>query len=66
MQDADGEAAALLRPRLALAPIEMGEFDFADLDGWMREADQVIRRSQAVLDRFAPAPGPAVLPPDAA
>ncbi len=38
---------------LKLTPLERTEFDFSDLDDWMREADQVIRRSQAILDRLA-------------
>ena len=36
---------------LRLTPLERKEFEFSDLDDWMREADQLIRRSQAVLDR---------------
>ena len=35
---------------LQLTPLERKEFEFSDLDDWMREADQLIRRSQAVLD----------------
>ena len=38
---------------LRLTPIERKEFEFSDLDDWMREADQLIRRSQAVLDSIA-------------
>ena len=38
---------------LRLTPLERKEFEFSDLDDWMREADQVIRRSQAILDRLA-------------
>lgn len=38
---------------LRLTPLERGEFEFNDLDDWLREADQLIRRSQAVLDRLA-------------
>ena len=38
---------------LRLTPLERKEFEFSDLDDWMREADQLIRRSQAVLDRLA-------------
>ena len=38
---------------LRLTPLERTEFEFSDLDDWMREADQVIRRSQAILDRLA-------------
>ncbi len=40
---------------LRLTPLERKEFEFSDLDDWMREADQLIRRSQAVLDRLAQA-----------
>jgi hypothetical protein len=36
-----------------LTPLERREFDFSDLDRWMREADQAIRRTKAVLDRLA-------------
>ena len=36
-----------------LSPLTRKEFEFSDLDDWMREADQVIRRSQAILDRLA-------------
>jgi hypothetical protein len=36
-----------------LTPLERREFDFSDLDRWMREADQVIRRTKTVLDRLA-------------
>ena len=38
---------------LRLTPLERKEFEFSDLDDWMREADQLIRRSQAVLDEVA-------------
>ena len=38
---------------LRLTPLERKEFEFSDLDDWMREADQVIRRSQAILDGLA-------------
>jgi hypothetical protein len=38
---------------LGFTPLERKEFEFSDLDDWMREADQLIRRSQAVLDRLA-------------
>lgn len=31
---------------LRLTPLERTEFEFSDLDDWVREADQVIRRSQ--------------------
>ncbi len=40
---------------LRLTPLARKEFEFSDLDDWMREADQLIRRSQAVLDRLAQA-----------
>jgi hypothetical protein len=49
--------------RLALSPLERKEFDFTDIDRWMRQADEAIRRTKAVLDRFA-APVP-VAPPEA-
>ena len=38
---------------LRLTPLKRKEFEFSDLDDWMREADQLIRRSQAVLDDLA-------------
>ena len=38
---------------LQFTPLERKEFEFSDLDDWMREADQLIRRSQAVLDGVA-------------
>jgi hypothetical protein len=41
-----------------LTPLERREFDFSDLDRWMREADQAIRRTKAVLDRLAVQPSP--------
>lgn len=41
------------RPSLVLTPLERKEFEFSDLEDWVREADQVIRRSQAILDRIA-------------
>ena len=44
---------------LRLTPLERKEFEFSDLDDWMREADQVIRRSQALLDELALAARPA-------
>ena len=40
---------------LQFTPLERKEFEFNDLDDWMREADQLIRRSQAVLDSLAQA-----------
>ena len=39
-----------------LSPLERREFDFSDLNRWMREADQTIRRTKAVLDRLAAQP----------
>lgn len=42
-----------LHQSLVLTALERKEFEFSDLDEWMREADQVIRRSQAILDRIA-------------
>lgn len=42
-----------MRQSLVLTPLERKEFEFGDLDDWMRGADQVIRRSQAILDRIA-------------
>ena len=42
-----------MRQPLVLTPLERKEFEFSDLDDWMREADQVIRHSQALLDRIA-------------
>jgi hypothetical protein len=45
--------------RLALSPLERQEFDFTDIDDWMRQADQAIRRTEAVLDQFATAGSPA-------
>jgi hypothetical protein len=63
-EDAEGDAAARpLRRRLALSPLEREELELTGLDEWMREADQVIRRTQAVLDRLAqPARSPATRP----
>ncbi len=48
-----GDAATPLRRQLVLSPLERKEFELTGLDDWMREADQVIRRSQAILDRLA-------------
>ncbi len=42
--------APLVAEPLRLTLLERREFEFSDLDDWMREADQLIRRSQAVLD----------------
>lgn len=47
------DAAPPLRRRPGLSPIEKEEFEFSDLEDWMREADRVIRRSQAILDQLA-------------
>lgn len=57
--DANASNPAPLAPEpLRLTPLEHTEFEFSDLDDWMREADQLIRRSQAILDRLAQgAPG---------
>jgi hypothetical protein len=49
-------AAPLLADGPALSPLERREFDFTDLDNWMRQADQAIRRAKVVLDQLA-APG---------
>jgi hypothetical protein len=49
-------AAPLLADRTPLSQIERREFDFTDLDNWMRQADQAIRRTKVVLDQLA-APG---------
>jgi hypothetical protein len=46
-------AAPLLADRTPLSPIERREFDFTDLDNWMRQADQAIRRAKVVLDQLA-------------
>lgn len=48
-----GDAAPPLRQRLALSASDREETEFSGFDDWMREADQVIGRSQAILDRFA-------------
>jgi hypothetical protein len=50
---AGGDVGPSRRQSLVLTPLERKEFEFSDLDDWMREADQVIRRSQAILDRIA-------------
>jgi hypothetical protein len=44
--------------RLVLTPLERREFDFSDLNRCMREADQAIRRTKAVLDRLTAQPTP--------
>jgi len=43
----------LLADRQSLSPLERKEFDFTDIDRWMRQADEAIRRTKAVLDRLA-------------
>jgi hypothetical protein len=48
-----------LPDRPALSPLERKEFDFTDIDDWMRQADQAILRTKAVLDQFATAGRPA-------
>ena len=57
LRGADDAVAPDTAPRAAeplrFTPLERKEFEFSDLDDWMREADQLIRRSQAVLDRLA-------------
>jgi hypothetical protein len=53
------KAPPLVADRPALSPIEQKEFDFTDLDRWMREADLAIRRAKAVLDQLTAAPAPA-------
>lgn len=61
-----GDAMPPLRQQLALSRLEKEEFESTSFDDWVREADQVIRRSQAILDRLTQ---PAQLPapqPDAA
>jgi hypothetical protein len=50
------QAPSLVADRPALSPIEQKEFDFIDLDRWMREADLAIRRTKAVLDQLTAAP----------
>jgi hypothetical protein len=52
------ETTPLLPGRLVLTPLERREFDFSDLNRWMLEADQAIRRTKAVLDRLAAQPSP--------
>jgi hypothetical protein len=55
-----GAAGRLFDDRPALSPIDRKEIELTGLDDWMREADQVIRRSQAILDRLVqPARSPA-------
>ena len=48
-----------LPDRPALSPLERKEFDFTDIDDWMRQADQAILRTKAVLDQLATAGRPA-------
>ena len=43
----------LVADRQSLSPLERKEFDFADIDRWMQQADEAIRRTKAVLDRIA-------------
>jgi len=43
----------LLAYRQSLSPLERKEFDFTDIDRWMQQADEAIRRTKAVLDRIA-------------
>jgi hypothetical protein len=50
---AGSDVAPAPRQSHVLTPLDRKEFEFSDLDDWMREADQVIRRSQAILDRLA-------------
>jgi hypothetical protein len=51
-----GNGAPPLADRPALTPLERQEFDFTDLDRWIREADRAINRAKVVLDQFvAPA-----------
>jgi len=47
---ADGDGVC--RP-LVMTPLQRQEFEYGVLDDWMREADQLIRRTQAVLDCLA-------------
>ena len=55
-----GAAGRLFGDRAAPSPIDRREIELTGLDDWMREADQVIRRSQAILDRLVqPARPPA-------
>ena len=61
-----GDAAPPLRQLLALSPRDRQEIELTGLDDWMREADQVIRRSQAILDRLAQPARPLAARPDAA
>jgi hypothetical protein len=57
-------AAPRLADRPALSPIERQEFDFTDIDNWMRQADQAIRRAKAVLDQLAVPARPAPADPN--
>ena len=61
-----GDAMPPLRRLLALSPRDRQEIELTGLDGWMREAEQVIRRSQAILDRLAQPSRPSAVRPDAA
>ena len=62
----DGDGAPPQHRLLVLSPVERQEFEFSDLDDWMREADRVIRKSQEILDRLSPAAGRAATQHDAA
>ena len=53
LEDRDACDAPPLPRQRALSPMDRQEFEFSGLDEWMREAEQVIRRSQAILDQFA-------------
>jgi hypothetical protein len=61
-----GGAVPPLRQRLALSRLEKEEFELTGFDDWMREADQVIRRSQAILDRLTQPAEPSAPQSDAA
>jgi hypothetical protein len=50
---AGGDAQPSRHQSLVPTPLERKEFEFSDLDDWMREADLVIQRSQAILDWIA-------------
>jgi hypothetical protein len=63
---AAGDAMPPPRQLLALSPLAREEFELTGLDDWMREADQLIRRSQAILDRLAQPARPPAAGPDAA
>ena len=46
-------AILLLADTQPLSPLERKEFDFTNLDLWMLQADEAIRRTKAVLDQLA-------------